>query len=538
MLMGKKTFALRFLLALILAIGLWSCGSTDDGGVDEDSNLVSEIDEATEDISEEEGGDEEELLSEGDDEEAEEEFEEEYAEGDQEEGAEEGDEDSEEFAEGGEEEGDEVGDDEGEEFADEDFDDEDFEDEDGQEDVAEGGGDEDFEDFEDEEGADREVAQEGEGQNDEPQLEALDGSSEDAFNEPPAEGEASNVAAADVTAEEVGGGEGGDYPDAQVENPDELAGAPMDVAADEGDYGEEPAQSWIPVKKIKDAPFYRNGRLLNTVYIFRNDTDLASVSTKIYGEDRSDMLLQDNPHLGRGADPGDKLYYNSPNRPDDSAEMKVVYEDVGAVAQEYVTQVGDNIRNFSSQLLGFPDAWKEVWATNMEVDSKGEVAEGLTLKYWKDDIGSLNTNLADNQKQPELDSGMSGVANDFNSDFAGGGAPPPPPPGGPDLEGDLANMASTTAPPPPPPPMGGGAEMAPPPPPPPPVAGGTGTPPPPLPGAEAGAADPAGGGGIGAVAGDSSTLIYVALGLLAAVALFIKKKKSARAPSVFEATQV
>ncbi|MCB0365626.1 MAG: hypothetical protein H6624_04335 [Bdellovibrionaceae bacterium] len=526
--MGKMSLAIRTLMMLLLATNLWSCGSTSGEGVDEDSNLVSEIDEATSDISEEEGGDEESLLSESDEEGgAEEEFASEYEEGEEGEQAA--------VEEGGDEEagdemaaGDEEGEFEDEEFADEDFEDEDFAEE--GEEVA-GGDEEGFDEFEDfeegEEGADREVAQEEGG---EPTLEALDGSSEDAFNEPAAEG--GDIAAADVGAEEVGAE--GEYPDAQVENPDELAAAPMEVAAaDEGYADEAPAQSWIPVKKIKDAPFYRNGRLLNTVYIFRQDTDLSSVSQKIFGEDRTATLLEDNPHLASGADPGDKLYYNSPNRPNDSGSMKVAYEDVGQAAQEYVTQVGDNIRSFSASLLGFPDAWKEVWATNGEVESKSEVAEGMSLRYWKDDLGSLNTKLAANDAPPELDSAMSGVANDFNNDMPGAGAPPPPPPG-PDFEAGLQDMASsgttTGAPPPPPPPVPGG-DMAPPPPSPQPIAGA-----PTIPGDAATSAD--GAGGIGGLGGDSSTLIYVALGLLAAVALFIKKKKSARAPSVFEATQV
>lgn len=523
--MGTYLSVIRTLLVVLLSVGLWSCGSTSGEGTDEDSNIVSEIDEATSDMSEEEGGDEE-SLSEGGEEGADEEFASEY------EDEEKGDEAA--AAEGEEEGGDEVaeGEEEGgekaegeEEFADEDFQDEDFQEEGGEggEEVAEGD-EEGFEDFDEEggdeaageEGADREVAQEG----GEPTLEALDGSSEEAMNEPPAK-------AGGETAE--AGAEGGDYPDAQVEEP----GASGEVAAADGD-GEAPAQGWVPVKKIKDVPFEKNGRLLNTVYIFRTDTDLASVSQKIFGEDRSAQLLEDNPHLARGAKTGDKLYYNSPSRPTDSSTMKVAYEDVGQVAQEYVTKVGDNIRSFSESLLGFPDAWKEVWATNASVESKDEVSEGLSLRYWKDDLGSLNTKMAETAAPtPELDATAAAAAKDFGAAGGAGTLPPPPPvPGGSDFESGLQDMASANqAPPPPPPPLPGGdvAGAVPPP------VEGTPT----VPGL---AADKhAGGGpagGLGALGGDSSMMIYVALGLLAAVALFIKKKKSARAPSVFEATQV
>lgn len=163
--MGKMSLAIRTLMMLLLATNLWSCGSTSGEGVDEDSNLVSEIDEATSDISEEEGGDEESLLSESDEEGgAEEEFASEYEEGEEGEQAA--------VEEGGDEEagdemaaGDEEGEFEDEEFADEDFEDEDFAEE--GEEVA-GGDEEGFDEFEDfeegEEGADREVAQE-EGEN-------------------------------------------------------------------------------------------------------------------------------------------------------------------------------------------------------------------------------------------------------------------------------------------------------------------------------------------------------------------------------------
>jgi hypothetical protein len=47
--------SIRIILVLVPIICLGSCGSSDDGSSDE-SNIVSEIDEATEDISSDEGG--------------------------------------------------------------------------------------------------------------------------------------------------------------------------------------------------------------------------------------------------------------------------------------------------------------------------------------------------------------------------------------------------------------------------------------------------------------------------------------------------
>lgn len=515
--MDKIFSQLRFLMPIFLVLGLGSCGMLGGAGNDDESNIVSEIDEATEDISADEGGSaDQELTSENESGDAQEDFQSEY-------------EDSE--AQG------EVADnkDQKEEFSDDEFSDEELdsaandneETADGEE-IA-GADDENFEDFEEFDDETQPKPERDVAQNEEPVLEGLDDKSAQALNEPPEDSGASETDP--------------NYPDATVENASDLASesAPVEEleanASDgenEGNNAEKPAAlGWIPVKKIKSEPFYRNGRLLNTVYIVRTDTDLGSISKKIYGEDRRATLLEDNPHLANGAKTGDKVYYNSPSRPNDTSMMKVAYEDVGAVAQEYVTRAGDNIRTFSEKILGFPNAWKEVWATNFNVESKGEVEEGINLRYWRDDLGSLNTKLAGQAQPPGLDVAGTTATEDFNSGFNGddGMAVPPPPPPEPHLnnngsmaQNSTAPSMNTVMPPPDIPPV---ADIAPPPPPPPPE----------IP--EKPSVATSGGGPIGGMmATDSTTLIYVALGLVAAVALFIKRKKSARAPSVFEATQV
>lgn len=516
---------IKIILSLLLIFCLGSCSSSDDGDSD-DSNIVSEIDEATEDISSDEGGSSDsQALSDESSEDSSDEFASEYE--DQDENGDQGKRQA--ASEDG---------NEDEEFSDEEFADENLADGESETDKADeteevaGAGDEDFEDFEDagdsedQKGSEAEDGQEL-AQNDEPTLESLDSPSTAELNEPAEKGGDENIPTT---------------PEPSIDNPKDLNAA-TDIPNEETGEGDSPAEpavsserSWVPVKKIRSEPFRQNGRLMNSVYIVRNDSDLAGVSQKLFGKNKAKILLEDNPHLARGLKTGDKVYYNSPLRPDDSTTMKVSYDDVGAVAEEYVTRVGDNIRSFSKKLLGFPDAWKEVWSTNANVESKDVVDQGLTLRYWRDDLGSLNTKLAQENQPPSLDFAEGSVADDFNSGLGQTKAIPPPP--GPDTN----TMANNNAPSPninpamPPPEVPQVAENIPPPlPPPQPLSAenlseqsGNGV-----------GGESSGGGSIGKIGvGDNTTLIYITLGLIAAMAIFIKRKKGSRPSDMFEATQV
>lgn len=217
------------------------------------------------------------------------------------------------------------------------------------------------------------------------------------------------------------------------------------------------APKFIPVKKIKDVPFTKDGVLLNAVYIARPDDTVKSASEKIFGEDRSESLLSLNPHLKRGFKPGDKMYYNSPQRPADNARLLTFYEDLGLPAGTYVSKPGDNIRKVSSTLLGFPEAWKEVWATNFSVDSKGELPENTELKYWANsDVGGATT---PSPTQPEPVSPAPTLA-DNNPPVPPPLPEPALPPTGeaeiappPSAEAGAGAIGSVEPPPPPPPPM-------------------------------------------------------------------------------------
>lgn len=207
-----------------------------------------------------------------------------------------------------------------------------------------------------------------------------------------------------------------------------------------------PARSpsgFISLKKVASAPFKKNGVLLNSVYILRPNDTISSVSQKIYGSDKSDEILTNNPHLSTTTQPGNKLYYNSPTRPTDEATMMTYYEDKGIPAETYTAKEGDNIREVASTLLGFPEAWKEVWSVN-SVESKQFLSGGETLKYWKSDAAApVEAKLASNAEPtiPTLDgsatqSSMSPTPDSLgeeslSSEGAAGttaSLPPPPPP--------------------------------------------------------------------------------------------------------------
>ena len=163
--------------------------------------------------------------------------------------------------------------------------------------------------------------------------------------------------------------------------PQDDLGEADPISPDEGEKEETPG--WVPVVKIKTDPFFRNNLLINAVYIVRPQDTMESIGKKIYGDGgRVEELNANNSHLARGIDPGDKVYYNSPNRPEDKSQLKFFYEDVGLEPQFYKTKEGDNMRRLGSRLLGFADGWKEIWAINQNVDSKTILPGGLQLRYW------------------------------------------------------------------------------------------------------------------------------------------------------------
>lgn len=233
-------------------------------------------------------------------------------------------------------------------------------------------------------------------------------------------------------------------------------------------------------KMALTTPYQASNGWVNTVYMARPGETLADISQKIFASDKVKDLkkIAENSYLKwRSVKPGDKLYYVSPNRPDDSAKTLFYYEDMGMVPETYVAKKGDNLKKVAKDILGYKDAYMEIWAAN-PVDSKGKLTEGETLKYWRSASGVTNSTVASNSKSAQL----------IDSPPAEQFAPPPaaemPPAPGAAATTDMPPPPDSTASLPPPPsmdqqpmpamdapteapPMDASASLPPPPPPPP-----------------------------------------------------------------------
>lgn len=150
-----------------------------------------------------------------------------------------------------------------------------------------------------------------------------------------------------------------------------------------GDYAEPKA--FVPVKKMKAATYKRAGANINRLYIVRQGDNMDSIAEKIYGNSsKAEDLYSYNSHFrGKTVNVGDKIYYSSPNSPNDSS-MKTYYEDNNIAPQYYSSQDGDNIRKVAKKLLGHDRSWMEIYATNPNLDSKNTITGGLQLRYWPD----------------------------------------------------------------------------------------------------------------------------------------------------------
>lgn len=269
----------------------------------------------------------------------------------------------------------------------------------------------------------------------------------------------------------------------------------------------EPApKPYLPLLKIKDAPFENGGTLLNRFYVAREGDTTKSVSEKIYGSNRSKDLKKWNVLLAnRPMKVGDKVYYNSPKDPADSSKMISWYEEQGVAPSTYTAQEGDDIRELSTKLLGNKNSWKELWATNMDVESKGSLPAGTELRYFPQDAGTQA--VASNSTPPaEVPADIPAPTDTAQTQPMDQGLPPDDPTMNPPMD-DMANTGTVAppqdfgAPPPPPPPD---MAAAPPPPPMEPMQ----APPPPKPTTRAAAADEE-------MAGDpDQTMMLGAAGLL------------------------
>jgi phage tail protein X len=252
----------------------------------------------------------------------------------------------------------------------------------------------------------------------------------------------------------------------------EASPAPTDTASNDlfggaitaGDGGSAPAEEKpkkASLAHIKSKPFKKGGQLLNTVYIAREGDTLDSVSERLFGENKVKELKKANPSLKVNLKPGDKVYFNSPNRPDDNEKMMTVYEDQGLPPTAYTTKEGDTLKSLSMEWYGTESGYKEIYALNKNVNSTTELAPGTELQYWPSSVSVMAY-----AKKPE---GGSDVAQNppVQEEPAPSAPPPvaevipPPPPTGPapDMMGQNnmgampgAGSMNNSLPPPPPPP--------------------------------------------------------------------------------------
>ena len=250
----------------------------------------------------------------------------------------------------------------------------------------------------------------------------------------------------------------------------------------------------IPVKKIKSYPYNRANMLVNAVYIARSGDDLQAISQRIYGADRIADLLAINPNLQRGVDVGDKVYYSSPSRSTDSQNLLFYYEDIGAGPQQYTVRSGENIRDIAQQLFGERESWKELWATNLEVESKWGLNEGVVLRYWGDAMPVASNEFVQEGVPPEQEVVQENIE------------PPPPEEQAPDLASATGNEFPQEAVPPPD--FADNNEFQPPPPPPPSLE------PPPPPIAQAQGNQPGQDGGAGSLLEDENSLVFLIVGVV------------------------
>jgi hypothetical protein len=229
-----------------------------------------------------------------------------------------------------------------------------------------------------------------------------------------------------------------------VETPTEVSSSVEIPTSEPKEASVKPVASGNVLKKISETVPYKHGEgFVNTVYIARPKEKLADISRTIYGMDKSQELKSINSFLkNKAPKAGDKIYYISPNRPTDSSRTISFYEDTGMMASTYVSEKGEKLSKISKKLLGYDNAWKEIWTTN-ELASKTKLAAGESIRYWKpvDQVQTAPT-LAHNDGPAKIIDSVNQLPEqvppaqemappppaDVNQQVAQQELPPPPPP--------------------------------------------------------------------------------------------------------------
>jgi len=180
--------------------------------------------------------------------------------------------------------------------------------------------------------------------------------------------------------------------------PESTTNAAVDPGSEKKSFVESPIAE--PVVKsdplhFKSSPFKVDGKVMNAVYVFRPKDSFLKISKNIFGDEKHVSDLKKWNSDVKNPQPGDKIYYNSPSRPDDESRMLTFYEDTGVVPDVYITKDGDSLKTVSKQLLGYKNAWKEVYATN-NLSTQESLPAGTEIRYWKGSFVSADA-IATNQ---------------------------------------------------------------------------------------------------------------------------------------------
>ena len=247
--------------------------------------------------------------------------------------------------------------------------------------------------------------------------------------------------------------------------------------------------SFVPVKKMKPSAYKRAGTNINRLYVVRAGENMKSIAMKIYGQDLSEQLYSYNSHfVGKSLKVGDKIYYRSPSNAEDPG-MMTYYEENGIAPQYYeIPSEGESLRSLGKKLLGHQRSWMEIYATNENVQSKGNLPGGLRIRYWPNDASApmavadspqpMDPPPAPMEEEPVAEQPQEGMNQDMGDMAAAQQEEPPPPQPSeipPPPPEEMAQAEQGISPPPPqelaqndqlPPPAAGTMEPPPPPPPP------------------------------------------------------------------------
>ncbi|MBP7843694.1 MAG: LysM peptidoglycan-binding domain-containing protein [Proteobacteria bacterium] len=132
---------------------------------------------------------------------------------------------------------------------------------------------------------------------------------------------------------------------------------------------------------VKTTPFEKDGFFMNAFYFVQsNQEDYSALSNKFYGRpDRAELLKKWNstkkPKIGN------VIYYNSPFRHSDSAQMLSFGEDFGASNGQITSTDGDTLKSIAKKIYGDERAWRILASMNPQIIDPDSIEPGTQLVF-------------------------------------------------------------------------------------------------------------------------------------------------------------